>query len=76
MRLVGGEMEMVECPTCKGRGKIPCPPSVNTRTGVGGKMLIAGEWQSVLTPGTGHPIPCPDCKGRKMVVSTTPGGTR
>lgn len=67
LKLVGQEEpEFETCPRCNGRGRIPCPPRINTRTGVGGKMLIGGEWVPVLTPGTGHPIPCPTCNGKKV----------
>ncbi len=68
MRLVGGEFELVACPRCGGRGKIPCPPTIAVRSGIGGFNAKGG----ITQPGTGHPIPCPECKGKKTLPTPTP----
>ena len=61
-----GQFTTTTCPRCSGRGRIPQPPTMAVRTGVGG-FNAAGP---VLQQGTGHPIPCPDCKGKKLIQSS------
>lgn len=64
LRLVGRMDEDVEpCPTCNGRGKVPCPPTAAVRSGVGGNNSRG----PIMQPGAGCPIPCPTCLGKKVV---------
>lgn len=53
------------CPTCEGRGTVPCPRSFSTRT----FQWVAGCYVPNRIPGEGAPIPCPECKGKKVVAS-------
>jgi len=48
----------VYCTTCGGVGRIPCPPTFATRT--------VTQRGPCLQPSTGHPIPCPTCKGARI----------
>ena len=64
------------CPECKGRGRVPCPPALATRSGLNGNNLRG----AIMVDGTGHPIPCPKCRGSKVValggvLGGTQGGT-
>lgn len=56
-----GVYEWVACPSCKGRGSVPCPPTVAVRT-------LGTNGVPALQPGTNHPIPCPECRGKKVVT--------
>ena len=58
LRLVG-ELEMITCPTCRGRGRIPCPRTLGVRTLNGGLPVDVPSW--------GKPIPCPECLGKRLV---------
>lgn len=60
MLKLSGELELVPCPTCDGKGSVPCGQTVATRT-------IGTNGVPVLQPSTGHPIPCPMCKGKKVI---------
>lgn len=51
---------LTTCPVCDGSGRIPCPQTVATRT-------IGFNGVPALQPSTGHPIPCPRCKGKRLV---------
>lgn len=65
LRLVGHDdrqFEIKTCFRCMGAGHIPCPQTVAVRT-LGFNAVPA------LQPSTGHPIPCPTCHGKKVVVS-------
>lgn len=42
----------VPCPTCQGKGRVPCPAQM-TKNGL-------------QAAGTGYPIPCPECRGAKV----------
>ncbi len=53
-------LELMPCPTCAGRGQVPCPRTMAVRT-LGFNAVPA------LQPSTGHPIPCPECHGKKLV---------
>ncbi len=55
-----GESEIRTCPTCRGRGRVPCPRTLGVRTLNGGMPVDVPSW--------GKPIPCPECKGRKVVT--------
>lgn len=55
-----GDMEIHTCPTCRGRGRVPCPRTLGVRTLNGGMPVDVPSW--------GKPIPCPECKGRKVVA--------
>lgn len=60
MLRLAGEIRIKPCPECGGKGKVPCPSTVAVRTlGPGGV--------AALQPSTGHPIPCPQCEGKKVV---------
>jgi DnaJ-class molecular chaperone len=61
LRLVG-DVELKMCPECLGRGWVPCPMTVATRT-------LGLNGVPALQPGTGHPIPCPSCAGKKIVTN-------
>ncbi len=54
------QLELKPCPVCAGRGSIACPQTVAVRT-LGFNAVPA------LQPSTGHPIPCPECNGKKTV---------
>jgi DnaJ-class molecular chaperone len=65
LKLVGTDDHQVEiksCFRCQGLGHVPCPQTVAVRT-LGFNAVPA------LQPSTGHPIPCPTCHGKKVVVS-------
>jgi hypothetical protein len=53
-----------ECGECKGKGWVPCPKTIAVRTGVNGFNARG----AVMLPSDGHPIPCPVCKGKKVVL--------
>ena len=55
-----GEIELKSCPECGGLGRIACPQTVAVRT-------IGFNGVATLQPSTGHPIPCPRCRGKKSV---------
>lgn len=57
---LAGQIELKPCPSCAGKGSIPCPMTVAVRT-LGFNAVPA------LQPSTGHPIPCPHCQGKKLV---------
>ena len=60
------------CPTCKGLGTVPCANNYTVRTNV---HYSGGEgYGAIRTPDHGRPIPCPECKGKKviMVAETKP----
>ncbi|MEX0876097.1 MAG: hypothetical protein WD114_01445 [Phycisphaerales bacterium] len=59
---LAGEIELKPCTACAGRGHIACPQTVAVRT-LGFNAVPA------LQPSTGHPIPCPSCRGKKVVPS-------
>lgn len=59
---LAGEMELKLCPSCAGRGSVPCPQTVAVRT-LGLNAVPA------LQPSTGHPVPCPQCQGKKVVTT-------
>lgn len=61
LRLVG-DIELKTCQECLGVGTVACPATVAVRT-MGLNAVPA------LQPSTGHPIPCPTCKGKKMVAN-------
>lgn len=52
---ITGAYAAATCPTCKGRRRVPCPPTF----GVRGSNDRGGMKQV----GSGHPIPCPECMG-------------
>ena len=52
LKLEGG-WRVESCPTCRGEGKVKSPRTY-TRS---------GQWAQ----GDGRPIPCPECKGKKVV---------
>lgn len=54
LRLVGS-VELVTCPRCDGRGKVPCPETITAN----GDRARSG----------GFPMPCDLCNGRKWVES-------
>lgn len=56
---LGGGYKLAACPTCKGKGRVPCPETVSTRS--------YGPTGPYIQPSTGHPIPCPECHGKKVV---------
>ena len=66
LRLVG-ELDLVTCPTCRGRGRIPCPATITVRTQGWGDAGYA----PFTTPSTGKPIPCPECLGKQLVPATS-----
>ncbi len=61
LRLVGGMEDMPICTTCEGRGTIPCPVTMTTRT----KAWGDNGYGPVRAPGDGCPIPCPACNGTR-----------
>ena len=61
LRLVG-DVELKMCPQCFGQGWVPCPATVATRT-------LGLNGVPALQPGTGHPIPCPSCAGKKQITN-------
>lgn len=61
MLKLAGEPKMATCPTCAGKGSVPCPPTVAVRT-IGFNGVAAAQ------PSQGHPIPCPECNGKKVVT--------
>lgn len=67
LRLIG-EFEFTTCPTCNGKGKVPCPPTFAVRSGCDGGDMLG----PINQPGTGHPIPCPTCKGKKVIECHPP----
>lgn len=60
--------EWITCPTCNGKGKVPCPITMTVRTQTWGNK----GYGPVRAPGDGKPIPCPECKGKKVVWLKTP----
>ena len=54
---------IITCDYCKGKGKIPCPPTMATRSGING----CNNRGPILQQGTGFPIPCPKCRGKKVI---------
>lgn len=60
---LAGELALVSCPECGGLGRVPCPATIAVRTGVNG----FNHGGSIQTPGYRKPIPCPVCKGKKVV---------
>ena len=61
MLKLSGECELVTCEWCQGKGYVPCPPTLSVRsTGANGFAYPQ--------PSDGKPIPCPECKGKKVVV--------
>ncbi len=52
------------CPHCAWLGRVPCQPTFAVRSGVAG-LNDRGPIQQVST---GHPIPCPLCKGKKTMT--------
>lgn len=72
LRIAGEPMAMGPCPTCKGTGRVKCPAVLCVRSGVNGDN---GRGGSVMAPGVGSPIPCPECKGKKIIpVADLSGG--
>ena len=61
MRLVG-EYITAACGECRGLGWIKQPPTFGYEGGVNGT-----KWQ----PSTGHRVPCPKCKGKKVETVET-----
>ena len=61
LRLVG-DIELKLCMTCLGQGHVPCPQTVAVRT-------LGFNAVPSLQPSTGHPIPCPNCNGKKIVTN-------
>ncbi|MDF1809875.1 MAG: hypothetical protein P1U42_09295 [Phycisphaerales bacterium] len=59
LKLVG-DIELKTCPECMGVGRVACPQTVAVRT-------IGFNGVATLQPSTGHPIPCPNCLGKKNV---------
>ena len=59
---LAGEIEIKVCPQCMGIGRVACPQTVAVRT-LGFNAVPA------LQPSTGHPIPCPTCMGKKIVMT-------
>lgn len=57
------ESNVQTCPECKGLGTVPCPPTIATRSGIHGSN--AGG--PIFQPSSDKPIPCPQCKGKKVV---------
>jgi len=55
------ESNLMTCPECDGKGHVPCPATTAVRT-----MGLNGV--PALQPSTGHPIPCPECNGKKVVL--------
>jgi len=65
LRLAGEPMAMGPCPTCKGTGRVKCPATYGNPSGPNAmKMQVS----------TGKPIPCPECKGKKVVAFGSGGG--
>lgn len=60
---IAGDGVVETCPQCRGAGRVPQPTTFAVRTGVNGSN--AGG--PVKQQGTGFPIPCPLCKGAKVV---------
>lgn len=58
-----GQSDTVTCPTCRGLGRIPCPPTIATRTGILGCNSRGG----INQVSDGKPIPCPRCLGKKII---------
>lgn len=58
LQLVGGQFSRTICPTCKGKGRVPCPETVSVRSW--------GPTGPYIQPSTGHPIPCPECNGLRL----------
>lgn len=52
------------CPECNGRGRVPCPRTFSTRT--------ANAVGPFPQPSDGKPIPCPTCRGAKIVPEIPP----
>ncbi len=57
---LAGEYTIKACPECNGRGRIPCPKTYGNPSGPN-----AGNWQV----SSDKPIPCPNCRGKKVVQS-------
>lgn len=56
-----GSLELATCSTCQGKGRVPCPKTLSVRS-----FNLRGAFPQ---PSDGKPIPCPTCKGRKVVAS-------
>lgn len=56
LRLTEYDSEVVDCPNCAGKGRVPCPP----RPHPSGHGHMAGIE-------TGCPVPCPGCRGAKKI---------
>ena len=72
LRLVGAAdgHDLVPCPRCNGRGRVPAPKTFSVRTNV---HYVGGEgYGAVITPGSGAPIPCPLCRGRRVIPVADP----
>lgn len=57
-------LQLRTCPECKGAGRVPCPKTFSVRT----SNWNMGYYVPTRQPGEGHPIPCPLCKGKKVVT--------
>lgn len=55
-----GEFECAPCHECGGKGTVPYPRVMAVRTLNNGKAAD--------TAGEGCPIPCPVCRGKKVVI--------
>ena len=55
--------ESQTCPECKGKGWVPAPPV----WGVRGNNPNPNQYGPQLQPCYRKPIPCPMCKGKKVV---------
>ncbi len=51
---IEGTIEVEPCRTCKGTGKVQQPATMTAN--------------GLQARGTGHPIPCPDCRGTKTAT--------
>lgn len=61
-----GSFECRVCPGCMGRKTIPCPTTSCVRSGIAGVNQQGG---AMLTPSSGHRIPCPQCEGKGLIAA-------
>lgn len=65
-KIVGhfGPVRLVPCLTCNGTGKTRQEPTIATRSGVHGFNARG----AINVPGTGCTIPCPACRGSRVMA--------